>query len=50
MSNQNLYALFEARFPADRAAPFLHLGEGGAVTYADLATGSAHLCLALSPP
>ncbi len=41
MSNENLYALFEARFPADRAAPFLHLDGGGTVTYADLGAGSA---------
>jgi len=41
MSNENLYALFEAHFPADRASPFLHLDGGGAVTYADLEAGSA---------
>ena len=41
MSNENLYAVFEACFPADRAAPFLHLDGGGMVTYADLEAGSA---------
>ena len=33
--NDNLYALFETRFPADRARPLLILESGATVTYAD---------------
>jgi len=32
--NQNLYAIFESRFPDDRDEPLLHLGTGGVVSYA----------------
>jgi malonyl-CoA/methylmalonyl-CoA synthetase len=39
--NQNLYARFEARFPADRGQPLLLLESGDTVTYADADAGSA---------
>ena len=39
--NQNLYALFESRFPADRGRPLLILDDGRQVSYADAAAGSA---------
>jgi malonyl-CoA/methylmalonyl-CoA synthetase len=32
--NQNLYAIFESRFPDNRDEPLLHLGEGEMVSYA----------------
>ena len=35
-NNDNLYALFESRFPADRKSPLLLLDGGGVVTYADV--------------
>ncbi|MEO5693393.1 MAG: malonyl-CoA synthase [Usitatibacter sp.] len=38
--NQNLYAIFESRFPADRSQPLLIL-EGGIVSYEQAAAGSA---------
>ena len=39
--NQNLYALFESRFPADRGRALLILDGGRQVSYADAAAGSA---------
>jgi malonyl-CoA/methylmalonyl-CoA synthetase len=39
--SENLYSLFESRFPADRAKPLLLLESGAAVSYADAAAGSA---------
>jgi malonyl-CoA/methylmalonyl-CoA synthetase len=39
--NQNLYALFESRFPADRGRPLLLLDGGRQLSYADAAAGSA---------
>ncbi|HUL96374.1 MAG TPA: malonyl-CoA synthase [Usitatibacter sp.] len=33
--NQNLYALFESRFPKDRGSPLLHLPEGKPVSYGE---------------
>ena len=36
MSNANLYALFETRFPKDRSSTFLETPEGDRWTYADL--------------
>jgi malonyl-CoA/methylmalonyl-CoA synthetase len=39
--NQNLYTLFESRFPADRGQPLLLLDGGRQVSYADAAAGSA---------
>ena len=41
MSNENLYSLFESRFPADRATPLLLLDSGRTLTYADADAGSA---------
>jgi malonyl-CoA/methylmalonyl-CoA synthetase len=38
--NENLYALFESRFPADRSQPLLILPEGGVVTYAQAHEGA----------
>ncbi len=46
--NDNLYALFESRFPADRAAPLLHLEDGGTVTYDDVDAGSARYAALLA--
>ena len=46
--NENLYALFESRFPADRAAPLLHLAEGGLVTYAQAEAESARYAALLT--
>ena len=34
--SDNLYDLFETRFPADRSQPFIELDGGGAYSYADL--------------
>ena len=39
--NENLYALFESRFPAERASPLLLLDDGRTVTYADVEAQSA---------
>ncbi len=39
--NQNLYAIFESRFPADRSAPLLLLDGGEAVTYDQAEQASA---------
>jgi malonyl-CoA/methylmalonyl-CoA synthetase len=39
--NENLYALFESRFPADRGKPLLLLESGASVSYADAHAGSA---------
>jgi malonyl-CoA/methylmalonyl-CoA synthetase len=39
--NNNLYKLFESRFPADRKAPLLILDGGGTVSYADAHAMSA---------
>jgi malonyl-CoA/methylmalonyl-CoA synthetase len=39
--NENLYALFESRFPSDRDSPLLHLEGGGTVTYAEAEAESA---------
>jgi hypothetical protein len=33
--NENLYTLFESRFPADRSRPLLLLDDGAAVSYGD---------------
>ena len=38
--NENLYALFESRFPADRSQPLLILPEGGGITYAQAHEGA----------
>jgi malonyl-CoA/methylmalonyl-CoA synthetase len=39
--NQNLYAIFQSRFPADRDAPLLLLDDGTAMSYRDAEEGSA---------
>jgi malonyl-CoA/methylmalonyl-CoA synthetase len=39
--NQNLYSLFEARFPADRGRPLLHLEGGGTLAYREAEEGAA---------
>ena len=41
MTNKNLYALFESRFPADRRRPLLVLDHGTQLSYADAEAGSA---------
>ena len=48
MSIENLYSLFESRFPADRAAPLLQLADGRTLTYADAAAGSARYAALLA--
>jgi malonyl-CoA/methylmalonyl-CoA synthetase len=39
--NDNIYSLFESRFPADRGRPFIETESGKVFTYADLAAISA---------
>src|SRR6478752_7502134 len=39
--NQNLYALFESRFPADRAAALLLLESGESISYGQAEQGAA---------
>ena len=39
--NDNLYALFESRFPSDRSQPLLILDDGATLSYADVEAGSA---------
>jgi malonyl-CoA/methylmalonyl-CoA synthetase len=39
--NENLYALFESRFPADRSQPLLLLDDGSKLTYAQAEAWSA---------
>jgi len=39
--NQNLYSLFESRFPADRSRPLLLLEDGSEVSYAQAEEGAA---------
>jgi malonyl-CoA/methylmalonyl-CoA synthetase len=41
MNDNNLYTLFESRFPADRKRPLLILEDGGELSYADAHSGSA---------
>jgi len=41
VKSENLYELFESRFPADRSAPLLILDDGRVVTYADAQKGAA---------
>jgi malonyl-CoA/methylmalonyl-CoA synthetase len=41
MNNENLYSLFESRFPADRAQPLLILEPGHNLSYAAAEEGSA---------
>ena len=46
--NENLYALFESRFPADRGASLLLLDTGEAVSYAQADEGSARYAALLA--
>jgi malonyl-CoA/methylmalonyl-CoA synthetase len=46
--NQNLYAIFESRFPADRESPLLLLPDGSSVTYAQADEGSARYAALLA--
>jgi malonyl-CoA/methylmalonyl-CoA synthetase len=46
--NQNLYALFESRFPKDRSEPLLLLEDGTAISYADADAGSARYAALLA--
>ena len=46
--NDNLYALFESRFPADRDQPLLWLDSGAALSYAQTDAGSARYASLLS--
>jgi len=39
--NENLFALFESRFPRDRSQPMLLLGSGASISYAEADAGSA---------
>src|SRR6188472_3384480 len=39
--NENLYALFESRFPADRERPLLILDDGSEVSYREADEGAA---------
>jgi len=39
--NQNLYSLFESRFPADRGHPLLHLENGATLSYREAEEGAA---------
>ncbi len=41
--NQNLFALLQSRFPADRAAPCFQLPDGSAVSYRELEDGAGRL-------
>ena len=41
LTDQNLYALFESRFPADRQKPLLLVDSGAPLSYADAEAGSA---------
>jgi len=46
--NDNLYALFESRFPADRSMPLLILESGATVSYADVERESARYAALLA--
>ena len=39
--SENLYSLFESRFPADRSTPLLLLADGAVLTYAQAEAGAA---------
>jgi malonyl-CoA/methylmalonyl-CoA synthetase len=41
MSNHNIYALFQSRFPADRQQPVIELPDGSSYSYAELDQQSA---------
>jgi len=46
--NENLYALFESRFPADRGEPLLILDSGATLSYADAEAASARYAALLA--
>jgi malonyl-CoA/methylmalonyl-CoA synthetase len=46
--SENLYELFESRFPADRSQPLLLLADGSAVSYAEAHDGAARHAALLS--
>ena len=46
--NENLYALFESRFPRDRGKPLLLLDANRSLTYAEVEAGSARYASLLS--
>ena len=46
--NQNLYSLFESRFPADRSQPLLLLEGGGSLSYAEAEAASARYAALLA--
>jgi malonyl-CoA/methylmalonyl-CoA synthetase len=46
--NDNLYSLFESRFPADRNQPLLLLGPRGSLTYAEAEATSARFASLLA--
>jgi malonyl-CoA/methylmalonyl-CoA synthetase len=46
--NENLYSLFESRFPADRGQPLLHLEDGTTLSYAAAEEGSARYAALLT--
>jgi malonyl-CoA/methylmalonyl-CoA synthetase len=46
--SENLYSLFESRFPPDRAMPLLLLDSGAALSYGDAEAGSARYAALLA--
>ncbi len=48
MTNENIFALFQSRFPADRSAPFIETPDGGVFSYADLEAASDRLAQRLT--
>jgi len=48
MSNHNIYALFQSRFPADRLQPVIELPDGSRYSYAELEQQSARYARLLS--
>jgi malonyl-CoA/methylmalonyl-CoA synthetase len=46
--SENLYTLFESRFPADRGRPLLHLDGGRAMSYGEAQEGSARFAALLT--
>lgn len=46
--NQNLYSLFESRFPADRSRPLLLLEDGGELSYAEAEEGASRYAALLA--
>jgi malonyl-CoA/methylmalonyl-CoA synthetase len=46
--NQNLYSVFESRFPADHSRPLLLLDDGSAVSYAQAEQGAARYAALLA--